>query len=99
MSITRRSFTASTVATALSAARVYGANDRVRIGLIGCGGRGKQDWTTLLKQSDAQPAVVCDLFEPFRAQAAQQAGGVEQATDFRKVLDRKDVDAVIIAVP
>src|SRR5579871_159829 len=96
MQISRRNFA---LATALSAARVYGANDRIRIGLIGCGGRGKQDWTTLLKQTDAQPVVVCDLYEPFRNQAAQMAGGVEQATDFRRVLDRKDIDAVIIAVP
>jgi predicted dehydrogenase len=99
MQISRRNFAVSTVATALSAARVYGANDRIRIGLIGCGGRGKQDWTTLLKQKDAQPVVVCDLFEPFRAQAAQMAGGVEQDPDFRRVLDRKDLDAVILAVP
>ena len=99
MSISRRTFTASTVAGALSAARVYGANDRIRIALIGCGGRGKQDWTTLLKNKDAQPVVVCDLYEPFRAQASQMEGGVEQATDFRRVLERKDVDAVIVAAP
>jgi predicted dehydrogenase len=99
MQITRRNFTVSSVATALSAARVLGANDRVRVGLIGCGGRGKQDWTTLLKMKDAQPVVVCDLFEPFRAAASQMAGGVEQATDFRRVLDRKDLDAVIVATP
>src|SRR6516162_3631692 len=99
MQITRRNFTVSSVATALSAARVLGANDRVRVGLIGCGGRGKQDWTTLLKMKDTQPVVVCDLFEPFRAAASQMAGGVEQATDFRRVFDRKDVDAVIVATP
>ena len=99
MQITRRNFTVSSVATALSAARVLGANDRVRVGLIGCGGRGKQDWTTLLKMKDAQPVVVCDLFEPFRAAASQMAGGVEQATHFRRVLDRKDLDAVIVATP
>ncbi len=90
MPIPRRSF-ASLAATALSAARVYGVNDRIRIGLIGCGGRGKQDWTTLLKDKDAQAVVVCHLFEPFRGEVSQMAGGIEQATDFRRVLDRKDM--------
>ncbi|HEY3837272.1 MAG TPA: Gfo/Idh/MocA family oxidoreductase, partial [Bryobacteraceae bacterium] len=99
MEISRRSFALTTVTTALSASRIYGANDRVRIGLIGCGGRGKQDLATLLKQKDAQVVEVCDLFEPFRAKAAEMAGGPRQSNDFRKVLENKELDAVLVAVP
>jgi hypothetical protein len=45
---TRRAFSRTTIAavagTALSASRVWGANDRVRMGLIGSGGRGREEW-------------------------------------------------------
>jgi predicted dehydrogenase len=86
--------------SAVSSRRVLGANDRVRLGLIGSGGRGKQDWTTFLKQPDADPVAVCDLYDPFREKGIEMAGGRAQGyQDFRKVLDLKDVDAVIVAVP
>lgn len=86
--------------SAWSAARVIGANDRVRLGLIGCGGRGKQDLETFLKQPDAEAAVVCDLYDPFREKAVAMTGGRAQGvTDFRRVLEEKGIDAVIVAVP
>jgi hypothetical protein len=58
--MTRRSFSMGAL-TALGASRVAGANGRIQVGLIGCGGRGSQDWTTFLKQPDADPVAVCDL--------------------------------------
>ena len=67
---TRRAFSRTTIAavagTALSASRVWGANDRVRMGLIGAGGRGREDWGNFLKQSDVDPVAVCDVYDPFR---------------------------------
>jgi predicted dehydrogenase len=99
----RRTLVQSFAVTALSALaskRVWGANDRIRLGLIGSGGRGKQDWTTFLKQPDVDPVAVCDLYDPFRAKGIEMSGGRAQGhQDFRQVLDRKDVDAVIVAVP
>ena len=95
----RRTFTVSAL-TALGAGRVAGANDRIRIGLIGCGGRGQQDWTTFLKQPEVDPVAVCDLYDPFRDKAVDMAGGRPKApARFPPLLERKDIDAVIVAVP
>ena len=61
----RRTFAMGAL-TAWSAGRVIGANDRVRMGLIGSGGRGKQDWATFLKQPGVDPSADCDLYDAFR---------------------------------
>jgi hypothetical protein len=68
----RRTF-AVTAVSALSAARVAGANDRIRMGLIGSGGRGREDWGTFLKQPDVEPAAVCDVYDPFREKGIANA--------------------------
>ena len=69
---TRRAFSRTTIAaaagTALSASRVWGANDRVRMGLIGSGGRGREDWGNFLKQPEVEPVAVCDVYDPHREQ-------------------------------
>jgi predicted dehydrogenase len=98
---TRRHFAYSAVALgALSAAHIQGANDRLRFGLIGSGGRGRQDWETFLKQPEVDPVAVCDVYQPFREQGVAMTQGRAKAhKDFREVLDRKDIDAVIVAVP
>jgi predicted dehydrogenase len=97
--MTRRTFAMSAL-TAVSASRVMGANDRVRMGLIGSGGRGKQDWTTFLKQPDFEPVAVCDLYQPFREKGIAMADGRPKPfTDFRKLLEERDIDAVIVATP
>jgi myo-inositol 2-dehydrogenase / D-chiro-inositol 1-dehydrogenase len=95
-----RSTIAVGAASALSATRVFGANDRIRIGLIGSGGRGREDWTTFLKEPDVEPVAVCDLYAPFRDKALAIAGDRAQGLkDFRRLLERKDIDAVIVATP
>src|SRR5258708_19844677 len=74
----------------ISATRVSGANDRVRMGLIGSGGRGKQDWTTFLKQPDFEPLPVCDLYQPFREKGIPMAPGRPKPfTDFRNLSAQK----------
>ena len=100
MEATRRIFLGS--ATAASAARVLGASERIRIGVIGTGGRGQ--WLMKALQRIAgdqiQFVAVCDVYDVRRNQAVQIAGGAaEQYLDYRQVLERKDVDAVIIATP
>lgn len=91
------------VATALSRGRVLGANDRIRVGLIGGGGRGRAVWERFLKQPDVAGVAVCDVYPPFLRQAAALAdaggGAVAQHKDFRRLLDGRDIDAVIVATP
>ncbi len=98
----RRQFLNTSAVTAASAARAVGAGDRVRIAVIGTGGRGQYLMKTL-KQVAPQGmefVAVCDVHDVRRAAAAQIAGTpVEQYTDYRQILDRKDVDAVIVATP
>ena len=85
---------------ALSASRVSGANDRVRVGIIGCGGMGSGDWRNFLAQPDVTPVAVCDVFQPNRERAAAMSKDkVDQYKDFRQMLDRKDIDAVVVATP
>jgi len=87
-------------ATALSARRVLGANDKIRFGLIGSGGRGREDWGTFLKQPEVEPVAVCDVYGPFREKGiALTEGRAKGLKDFRQLLDQKDIDAVIVATP
>src|SRR5687767_6496562 len=78
--MTRREFTRTSIAlgaaTALGSMRVLGANDRVAMGLIGCGGRGSQVADRFLKMQDASMVAVSDVYAPFqeRALAAVKAG-------------------------
>ena len=96
-SSTRRTFLA---ATAASASRVLGANDRIRIGVIGTGGRGKYLMKELTKIGGVDFIAVCDIYDARRDEAAQIAGGsVAKYGDHRQVLDHKDIDAVIVATP
>ncbi len=79
---------------------VLGANDQIRVGLIGCGGRG----TSLAKQfktiANARMVAVCDPDTAHMDQAAAIFDGkVDKIRDYRKLLERKDIDAVIIASP
>jgi predicted dehydrogenase len=87
-------------ATAVSASRVVGANDRVRLGLIGCGGRGRYVGGFMKEAPGAEFVAVADVYEPFTERAREWAGGgAERYKDFRRLLERKDVDAVLIATP
>src|SRR5215472_1886721 len=80
-------------------ANVLGSNDRVRVGMIGVGGRG----TELLKQvqsvPNAQLVAVADVYTRRLEQAAQSAPGIRTVNDHRRLLDMNDVDAVIVASP
>jgi predicted dehydrogenase len=86
--------------SALSAKHILGANDRIRLGLIGSGGRGRQDWATFLKQPEVEPVAVCDVYDPFREKGIAMTEGRARAyKDFRELLEQKDIDAVIVATP
>jgi predicted dehydrogenase len=95
-STTRRQFLAASAA----ATAVRGANDTVNLGLIGCGARGRG---LLIPRFSAFPGVrfvaVCDVNSKYLADGQKRAGGdrVAAYSDYRRLLESKDVDAVIIA--
>jgi predicted dehydrogenase len=102
--VTRRAFgktaAAAWVGTALSGERVLGANDRVRLGFIGVGNRGDQVLDAFLAHKDAEVVAICDIHRPYVDFAAAKAGGSPaKLADYRKLLDMKDVDAVVISTP
>lgn len=80
-------------------ARVLGANDRVRIGLIGAGARGQE----LLKQALELPNVECvaiaDVYTGRHDEIRRVVPAVSAVRDHRRLLDRKDIDAVLVASP
>ncbi len=93
----RRTFVGS---TALSAARVLGANDQVRVGLIGCGGRGRHVARLMREAPNVAFTAVADVYDR-NAEAAREWAGPDAKSfrDFRKLLERKDVDAVMVSTP
>jgi predicted dehydrogenase len=100
----RREFIKQTTAvvstTAVSARRIIGANDRVVIGLIGCGGRGLDVARLMRRVPGAEYGAVCDVYAPNAERAKQQlTTGAPVFGDFRKLLERKEIDAVHIATP
>jgi predicted dehydrogenase len=85
-------------------AGVVGANDRIRLGLIGAGGRGKDVLGVFLTNPEVDCPVVCDVDEAMSAQGAalvekQRGHRPETVRDFRRVIERKDLDAVLVATP
>ena len=80
--------------------RVLGANDRVGIGLIGAGGMGQGDLHDFLRTGQVDCVAIADPYEPnLTAAATRASAGTKTYKDFRRVLDHKDIDAVIIATP
>jgi predicted dehydrogenase len=87
-----------------SALRAAGANRRMRIGLIGCGGRGTGVAGTFSKLPDVEIAWTCDPDSTRAGKTAEKLGSDSSSKpqvvhDLRKVLDDKTVDAVIVATP
>jgi len=76
-----------------------GANERLQLGFIGCGNRGDQVLDAFLQQPDAQVTAVCDIWKPYTEFAAAKAGSARQYSDYRKLLEQKDLDAVVICTP
>lgn len=80
--------------------RVLGANDRITVGQIGLGARGYYETTITAHNAGVNLAAVCDVFQPLADMTKQKVGGSTEAyTDFRRVLERKDIDAVFVSTP
>jgi predicted dehydrogenase len=80
-------------------ASVLGANDRVRFGLIGAGGRGLDIFKHALAAPNTQAVAVADVYTRRLEEAKQLAPTIQTFTDFRRLLDDKSMDAVLIATP
>jgi len=91
--------------SASSYGSVLGANDRIRVGVIGIGRQGRGLLDNVLNESDAEVVALNDVYGPNLEFALNQVKESEQAAeaatyaDFRELLERDDVDAVVIATP
>jgi predicted dehydrogenase len=79
--------------------RVLGANDRVRIGLIGVGGRGREIFKAAIRCTNTEAVAVADVYSRRLEQVKNFAPGIQTYTDFRRLLEDKSIDAVLIATP
>ena len=87
------------LATALASSQVSGANDRVNLALVGCGGRGRFVAGYAKENPHARYVATADVFLPNAQAAASRLEAREVVQDFRRILDRKDIDAIIVATP
>jgi predicted dehydrogenase len=96
-----RNLAAAGAVTALSSSRVLGANNRIRLGFIGLGNRGDQVLDAFLPHKDADIVALCDLNQDYTRWAASKTRGItpQQTTRYQDLLDRKDIDAVVISTP
>ncbi len=111
MTFTRRQFLKTSAALsaagmlpAASFARLSGANDRIRFGVIGTGGMGSHHVNALVNRASADNVEVihvCDLYRRRLNANIGRIGGSESAgtMEYREVLDNPDVDVVLIATP
>src|SRR2546427_12863466 len=81
--------------------RTAGANHKPVVGGIGAGRQGLDNLQDFSKQPDVEIAAVCDVYRPNLDKGLEAAGGkaVKASKDFREILDRKDIDAVIVVTP
>jgi len=99
--VARRAFIGGAAAlTAASYNRVLGANDSVQLGVIGTGDRGTYVMTQFMKNPSVRVTALCDIYAAHIDNARQKATDAKATyTDHRKLLEDKNVDAVLIATP
>mgnify|MGYP001116758590 CR=1 FL=1 len=99
----RRYFVRTTSLGAVAARARSAPSDRIRAGFVGCGGRGRSLMSIISRYPDVDIPVICDVIEPRMEQAKGMLAKApfpqrpETVVDYRRVLDRKDVDTVFIA--
>jgi len=105
MDLTRRTFirAASTLPflSAVSYARVLGANERLQVAFIGTGGMGTAHASSMAENAEAENVLithVCDVYKRRLTNVATLTGGTP-TMEYREILDASDVDAVVIATP
>ena len=84
---------------AYPSATVLGANDRVRVAMIGVGDRGNDLLDQIRAVQNVDLVAMADIYSRRREQAKSKVPGIQTFDDHRRVLDMKDIDAVIVASP
>jgi len=96
-SFNRRTFILGTAGAAALASRARAqSTDKLRIAMIGVGGQGAYSWQNLVSED---VRVLCDVDTSRCAKAVERFPNAEVVQDFRRVIDRKDIDAVAVATP
>lgn len=102
---TRRDFLKKTTAVGAAfltpklAAGVAGANDRVRVGIIGAGSRGQELLKQVIEVPGAQVVAAADVYTRRFDEAKGIVPSIQTYGDYRQLLDRKDIDGVLVATP
>jgi predicted dehydrogenase len=84
---------------AYPSSKVLGANDRVRVGMIGVGDRGNDLLDQVVKVPNVDLVVMADVYSRRRDQAKSKVPTIQTVSDYRRLLDMKDIDGVIVASP
>ncbi len=99
MTISRRDVLKCAALTALSSSRVLGANDRVGLGLIGAGGRGKAVMGSFLRNPEIELRAVCDIYGARCEEVLSKIPAAKSYPHHEKLLEQKEIDLVLIASP
>lgn len=78
---------------------ILGANDRVRVGMIGVGNRGMDLLEEIQAVHGTELVAIADVYSRRRDEAKAKASGIQTFDDYRRLLDMKDLDAIIVASP
>jgi len=95
--MTRRELITAAGMTAASYSCVMGANDRISIGVIGCGNRGNNEIKPVFENLNGPFSAVCDLWRTRAEKSCFPLGRCEVFTDHRRLLELPALDAVVIA--
>lgn len=102
---TRRAFSASLASAAYAAGHQPAASsDRVRIGLIGCGGISVADSNAFLAHKECEIAAICDVDDAMIARTLKRLDDLgrkrpDAVKDFRRIVERKDIDIILNCTP
>jgi predicted dehydrogenase len=100
--LTRRNFMKAAIATGFATvvpSSVFGANDDIRMAVIGVNGRGGAHINAYRSMKGVRLTALCDVSQKAFERRAKGLGKIEKYVDVRKMLDNKDIDAVSIATP
>lgn len=106
MRVSRRELLTGSMAAMAAAGRAQtvSPNDRVRIGLVGCGGISVGDTNAFLAHPECEIAAICDVDDAMIAKTLDRLQTLgrkkpDAAKDFRRIVERKDVDVVLVCTP
>ena len=104
-SFTRRTFAASSIAFAAAArAAATAPSDKIRIGMIGCGGISTADSNAFLAHPECEIAAICDVDDAMTARTLKRLATLNRPTpvtakDYRRIVERPDLDLILVCTP